>query len=119
MLLYNRITVTFARSAAYEFGLIFLCLVYDFYILTTRVVTAGLYLSSQNKFSKLTRFSCLLALFFGSMYTRQRMRSGKSIHLSLTDRFSTSTAVFLLSFITNTYKFQFDLIQEVFVRNYV
>ena len=53
------------------------------------------------------------------MYTRQRMRSGKSIHLSLTGGFSPITADYLPSFITNTYKFQFDLIQEVFVRNYV
>ena len=53
------------------------------------------------------------------MYTRQRMRSEKSIHLSLTGGFSPSTVVNLLSFIINTYKFQFDLIQEVFVRNYV
>ena len=58
-------------------------------------------------------------MYVCSMYTRQRMCSGKSIHLSLTGGFSPSTAVYLLSFITNTYKFQFDLIQEVFVRNYV
>ena len=119
MLLYNRITVTFGRSTAYELGHIFLCLVYGFYILTTRVITAGLYLSSQNKLGKIDAIFLSFGSFFGSMYTRQRMCSGKSIHLSLTGGFSPSTVVNLLSFIINTYKFQFDLIQEVFVRNYV
>ena len=64
VLLYNPITLKFGRSTAYELGLIFLCLVYGFYILTTRVVTAGLYLSNQNKLAKLTRFFSVFWLFF-------------------------------------------------------
>ena len=115
VLLYNRITVTFGRSTAYELGHIFLCLVYGFYILTTRVVTAGLYLSSKKKIGKIDAiFLSFGSLFWLHVYWSAHAQWKKYSPLTHRRIFTDYCGLSAL-FITNTYKFQFDLIQEVFV----